>query len=541
MSRAPAATAGGVGSGRAAPLPRSLAGPNNPWLVAIVVSMATFMEVLDTTVATVSLAHIAGDLSASYNQATWILTSYLVANAIVLPISGWLASVMGRKRFYTICVALFSASSLLCGMAPSLSLLIVFRILQGFAGGGLAPSAAAILRDSFPERQHGMVFAIYGIVIVAAPALGPTFGGWLTDHYGWHWVFLINVPVGILALVLSHWLLVEPELEARERRERLGRGLRIDYVGLAFVAAGLGCLQIVLDRGEQEDWLSSTFILVLMLVSAVSLAGLLVRELTIADPVVDLPLLKEPSFLAANVLRFGTFFILVGSTQLLPQLTQELYGYDAMQAGLVLTPGALLVMALTPVAGFMVNRVEARIMIALGLALEAAALWHMGGFTTDISFQHVMWARVFQGAGFALLIVPLTTIAFIGIPGNKSSEASALLNLSRNLGGAFGISFTQTWLVNQSQVHQNRLVADLTPYDATYRDAVHALQNALMQQGLAAGQAHHGAIAQLYRLVQAQAAMLSYDDVFRQLSIGALAMIPLVFLLHRRRPGSGDD
>jgi MFS transporter, DHA2 family, multidrug resistance protein len=297
--------------------------------------------------------------------------------------------VLGRKPFYMGCVVLFTISSLLCGLAPSLSLLIVFRVLQGLGGGGLAPSAASILRDSFPERQQGMVFALYGIVIVAAPALGPTFGGWLTDHYSWHWVFLINIPVGIAALGLSFWLLTEPELETRERHERRQRGLRIDYIGFILVALGLGCLQVVLDRGERADWFSSLFILCFSAIAAVSLISLVIRELTIEDPVVDLPLLRDRGFLAANIVRFGTFFVLVGSTQLLPQMTQNLFDYNAMTAGLVLTPGALVVMLITPISGFLINKVQVRLMIGFGLLLEAAALWHMSGFTTEISFAHI--------------------------------------------------------------------------------------------------------------------------------------------------------
>ncbi len=516
------------------PLPRSLAGAHNPWLVVVVVSLATFMEVLDTTIVVVALGHIAGSLSTSYDQATWVLTSYLVSNAIVLPVSGWLASVLGRKPFYMGCVVLFTISSLLCGLAPSLSLLIVFRVLQGLGGGGLAPSAASILRDSFPERQQGMVFALYGIVIVAAPALGPTFGGWLTDHYSWHWVFLINIPVGIAALGLSFWLLVEPELETRERQQRWRRGLRIDYIGFILVALGLGCLQVVLDRGERADWFGSLFVLSFSAIAAVALTALVIRELTIEDPVVDLPLLRDRGFLAANIVRFGTFFVLVGSTQLLPQMTQSLFDYNAMTAGLVLTPGALVVMLITPISGFLINKVQVRYMIGFGLLLEAAALWHMSGFTTGVSFAHIMWARIYQAIGLAFLIVPITTIAFVGIPGAKSNNASALLNLTRNLGGSFGVSFAQAWLINRSQFHQNRLIAALTPYDAQYRDTLHSLQASFAASGSGPVMAHDQALAEIYRLMQRQATIMSYNDIFWLMALGVLLMVPLIFLLRRR-------
>jgi DHA2 family multidrug resistance protein len=515
-------------------LPRSMAGPHNPWLVAVVVSLATFMEVLDTTIVVVALDHIAGNLSTSYDEATWVLTSYLVANAIILPVSGWLASVLGRKPFYMGCVALFTVSSVLCGFAPSLTLLVVFRVLQGLGGGGLAPSAASILRDSFPPRQQGMVFALYGIVVVAAPALGPAFGGWLTDHYSWHWVFLINLPVGIVAATLSFWLLVEPELETRERQERWRRGLRIDYVGFVLVALGLGCLQVVLDRGERADWFSSDFILAFSAIAAVALTALVVRELAIEEPVVDLPLLRDRGFLAANIVRFGTFLVLVGSTQLLPQMTQSLFDYDAMEAGLVLTPGALVVMLITPLSGYLINKVQVRFMIGFGLLLEAAALHHMSGFTTEMSFAHIMWARIFQAVGLAFLIVPITTVAFLGIPGSKTNNASALLNLTRNLGGSFGISLAQTWLANRAQFHQDRLIAALTPYDATYRETVHSLRSNFAAQGSGPVLAHDQALAQIYRLMQRQAMIMSYNDLFWLAALGMLLMVPLIFLLHRR-------
>ena len=511
-----------------------MAGAHNPWLVAVVVSMATFMEVLDTTIVVVALDHIAGSLSTSYDEATWVLTSYLVSNAIILPVSGWLASALGRKPFYMGCVVVFTISSLLCGLAPSLPLLILFRVLQGLGGGGLAPSAVSILRDTFPERQQGMVFALYGIVIVAAPALGPTFGGWLTDHYSWHWVFLINIPVGILALALSFGLLVEPETESRERQQRRRRGLRVDYLGFILVALGLGCLQVVLDRGERADWFSSDFILGFSAIAGVALAALVIRELTVEEPVVDLPLLRDPGFLAANVLRFGTFFVLLGSTQLLPQMTQNLFDYNATTAGLVLTPGALAVMLLTPLSGVLINKVQVRYMIGFGLLVEAAALYHMSGFTTEISFAHIMWARIYQATGFAFLIVPITTVAFIGIPGDKSNNASALINLTRNLGGSFGISFAQTWLTNRSQFHQDRLIAGLTPYDASYRDSLHALQANFAALGAGPVMARDQAQAAIYRLVQQQAQIMSYADIFWLMALGTLLMVPLIFLLRRR-------
>ncbi len=354
----------------------SLAGPHNPWLVAIVVSMATFMEVLDTSIANVSLRHIAGSLAASVDESTWVLTSYLVANAIVLPISGWLATVIGRKRFYMGCVALFTVSSALCGFAPSLPWLIVFRVLQGLGGGGLAPSEQSILADTFRPEQRGLAFALYGVAVVVAPAVGPTLGGWITDNYSWHWIFFINLPVGLLSLALSYYVLVEPPAETAHRRKLLARGLRVDYVGFGLVALGLGSLQVVLDKGERDDWFGSNFIIAFSVISVVALVALVIWELTRDEPIVDLPLLGNRGFAASCLLMFALGFVLFGTTQLLPQMVQEVLGYTATWAGLVITPGGFAVMALMPVVGLLLTKVQARNLIAFGLIVESFSLFN---------------------------------------------------------------------------------------------------------------------------------------------------------------------
>lgn len=523
---------------RAGPvMPRSPAGPHNPWLIAVVVSLATFMEVLDTSIANVSLRHIAGNLSVSYDESTWVLTSYLVANAIILPISGWLAAVLGRKRFYLGCVALFTASSFCCGLAPSLAWLIAFRVIQGLAGGGLAPSSLSMLRDSFPEEKTGMVYALYGVVVVAAPALGPTLGGYLTDTYSWHWVFLINVPVGVIAFGSSSLLLVEPEIERKEREERWARGLRVDYAGFLLVALGLGCLQIVLDKGERDDWFSSTFIVVTSAISVLALVVLVVRELSIDDPIVDLPLFKNRSFLAANLLRFGTFVALLGTTQLIPQLVQTELGYTAMQAGLVITPGAFVVIAMMPLVGKAVNKIQPRTLIGTGLVLEALSLFHMSGFNVQMGFWHVAWARCFQAAGLALLIVPITSVAYIGIAANKSNNASALINLSRNIGGSLGIALSQTLFARRAQFHQARLVEHLTYANPDFTQAIARTTHRFVAAGSGAVEAHRQALGAVYGVVVQQARMLAFNDVFRVMALGSLATVPLVLLLKRARPG----
>jgi DHA2 family multidrug resistance protein len=510
----------------------SLAGRHNPWLVAVVVSMATFMEVLDTSIANVSLRYIAGSLAASLDESTWVLTSYLVANAIILPISGWLATVIGRKRFYMGCVALFTVSSVLCGFAPSLTWLIFFRVLQGFGGGGLAPSEQSILADSFPPAKRGMAFALYGVAVVVAPAVGPTLGGWITDNYSWHWIFFINLPVGILSLALSYFVLVEPPAETRARRQLLSRGLRVDYVGFGLVAIGLGALQIVLDKGQRDDWFGSNFILTLSVISAICLTALVVWEMIRRDPIVDLPLLKKRGFAASFTLMFALGFILFGTTQLLPQMVQDVLGYTATEAGLVITPGGFAVMAMMPIVGLLLKNVQARTLIAFGLIVEAFSLFNYSGLNSLVGYSDVAWGRVFQAAGIAFLFVPISTVAYLNLPPGKNNAASALVNLARNLGGSFGISFGTTMLARRSQLHQTRLVSHLTPYDAMYRQATEQLNH------LAPGSPRTG-LAALYYSVQQQALIMSYIDIYYLLAWICLALVPLVFLLGKTKPGQG--
>jgi DHA2 family multidrug resistance protein len=514
-----------------------MAGGHNPWIVALVVSLATFMEVLDTSIANVSLTHIAGSLSASVDESTWVLTSYLVANAIVLPISGWLATVIGRKRFYMGCVALFTISSTLCGMATSLELLIVFRVLQGLGGGGLAPSEQSILADSFPEEKRGMAFSLYGVAVVVAPAVGPTLGGWITDNYSWHWIFLINLPVGVLSLVLTYFVLKEPAAEKQRRCDMVKHGLKIDYVGFGLVAIGLGALQVVLDKGEREDWFASHFIVAFTWVSAVALVTLIVWELWQKEPIVDLPLLKNRSFAAANVVMFAMGFILFGTTELLPQFVQQLLGYTATLAGEVITPGGFAVMLVMPVVGWLLGRIQPRLLVACGLIIEFYALGRMTNLDTDAPYSELMWDRIIQAMGIAFLFVPISTAAYIGLPPGKNNNASALVNLFRNLGGSFGISLAQTWLARRSQLHQERIVSHLTPYDSLYRSTVDSLTGALASNGTAPVQAHQQALGVIYQMVQQQAQMLAFIDVFWLLSWASLLLVPIVFLLKKAPKG----
>jgi DHA2 family multidrug resistance protein len=509
----------------------------NPWLIAVVVSIATFMEVLDTSIANVSLQHIAGSMSASLDESTWVLTSYLVSNAIILPISGWLATAIGRKRFYMICVAIFTFSSLLCGFAPSLGWLIFFRVLQGMGGGGLQPSEQAILADTFTPKQRGQAFAVYGVAVVVAPAIGPTLGGWITDNFSWRWIFFINVPVGIISLLLVWHLLHESADAVAQRAAIAKRGFRVDYIGFSLVALGLGSLQIVLDKGQEDDWLSSGFICLFSVIAVIGIVGVIYWEFHVDDPIVDLPLLKSWNFAFTNIMMFAIGFILFGTTQLLPQYTQSILGYSATQAGLVISPGGFAVMACMPLAGFLVGRVQAKWLITFGMFVEGCALFYMTRFDTEVPFSTLAWARVFQASGLAFLFVPINTVAYAGLPKGKSNHASALINLSRNLGGSIGVSLANTMLFRRSQFHQSRLVANATSGSPIYRSAVDSITTMLTRAGLSHGAAHDRALATIYANLQRQATMLSYLDVFKTLGIAAFCMIGLIVFLKKSKPG----
>jgi DHA2 family multidrug resistance protein len=509
----------------------------NPWIIAVVVSMATFMEVLDTSIANVSLQHIAGGMAASQDEATWVLTSYLVSNAIILPISGWLSSVIGRKRFYMLCVALFTGSSLLCGLAPNLPMLIFFRVLQGMGGGGLAPSEQAILTDTFPPNKRGQAFALYGVAVVVAPAIGPTLGGWITDNYSWRWIFFINIPVGILSLFLVYNLLQESAEAIAEQKQVLKGGLKVDYLGFGLVAIGLGSLQVVLDKGQEDDWFSSNFILIFFTMAMVGIIGAIIWELVTRDPIVDLPLLKNFNFAFTNLVMFAVGFILFSTTQLLPQYTQTLLGYDATQAGLVISPGGFAVMAMMPLVGFLLSHVQPKWLIAFGMLVEGCSLFYMTNFDTQVSFATLAWARVFQAAGLAFLFVPINTAAYNGLPKGKNNNASALINLARNLGGSFGVSLANTMLIRRSQFHQSRLLSASTFTDSAYKQTVNSIARTFVHEGVNPIVAANRAVGALYSTVQQQASMLSYIDVFKTLGVAAFCMIGLVVFLKKINQG----
>jgi len=507
----------------------------NPWIIALAVTLATFMEVLDTSIANVALPHIAGGLSAGQDESTWVLTSYLVSNAIVLPLSGWLSSVVGRKNFYMGCVALFTISSILCGLAPNLSVLILCRVLQGAGGGGLQPSEQAILADTFAPAKRGMAFAIYGVAVVTAPAIGPTLGGWITDNFSWRWIFFINIPVGIISLLLTSRLIQDPPYF----RRRKIRETHIDYVGLGFVALGLGALQIVLDKGQRDDWFESHFILALTLIAVTALIFVCFWEWRHKDPIIDLHLFRDRTFAVSNLLMFMLGFALLGSTLLLPLFMQTMLGYTAQQAGLALMPGGFTIMLLLPLVGFLLSRYAPRWLLVFGLAVLAASLFHMTSFDLEIDFRSVVIARFLQAVGMAFLFVPINTAAYAFLPREKNNAASGLMNLARNMGGSVGISVATTMLDRRSQVHLTNLSRNLTLSNPAFEAALHGAAGTMQAHGASAVGATQEAYALIQATVQRQATMLSYIDCFWFLGFAILFMIPAVFLMKKSKPGGG--
>ena len=511
----------------------------NPWLIALTVTLASFMEVLDTSIANVALPHIAGGLSASQDEATWVLTSYLVSNAVILPLSGWFVMLVGRKRFYMLCVFIFTLSSFLCGIAPSLGALVFFRIVQGVGGGGLQPSEQAILADTFPPKQRGMAFAVYAIAVVFAPAIGPTLGGYITDHYSWRWIFFINIPVGILSIALSSFMLEDPPYLVKERKAKKKANLQVDYWGIIFIAIGLGFLQIMLDKGEREDWFASDFI---RLCAVLAFGGLILAvywELKSKNPVVDLSLLKDRNFSISAFFMFMVGVVLLGSTVLIPQFLQLVMGYSATDAGQVISPGGFLIIGMLPFIGMLLSKVEARWLIGVGLVITALSLFHMTTFNTEMDYKYVMLARCFQASGLAFLFVPINTAAYAFVPRNKNNAASGLINLARNVGGSVGISLVIAILSNRTQFHQARLVEQASIYNPQFNAAVKAAGVAIGHGGGPSGSGAIGAYGLLMGQIARQAATLAYVDCFWLFGIAFTVLIPFVFLMRRVAPGTG--
>jgi MFS transporter, DHA2 family, multidrug resistance protein len=510
---------------------RSVAGNRNPWVVTSVIAISAFMEVLDTAIANVSLDHIAGATSSSYDQATWILTSYLIANAIVIPMSGWLSDVFGRKRYYMTSVGIFTCASLCCGLAPSLGFLIVARIVQGVGGGGLQPVTQAMLIDTFPPASRGKAMSVYGLTVILAPMIGPLLGGWITDQFSWHWIFLINVPVGLLSLTLVEVMVDEPALVLEERRQRWARGVRFDWPGAALIALALGSLEVMLDRGVQDDWFASPLIRGAALIAGACLVAFVVWELIERDPLLDLSLFKYRSFASATFIIMTIGVILFGTTQFIPQLMQQVLGYTAEQAGLALTLGGIITLFTMPLAGILSGYVQPRVLMGAAFVVEALATWHMTHFATTVTFADIALARMWQGAPIPFLFVPLISAAYVGLPGSKTNRASAMISVGRNLGGSIGISLVQALLARREQFHQARLVAGLQPLNPAYAHGVRAIARTLTARGAAPVAASKMAVGTVYQIVQRQADMMAFNDVFWVLTVFVAVTLPTIFLL----------
>lgn len=520
------------------PLPRALSSNQaiNPWIIAVTVTLATFMELLDTAIANVSLPHIAGGLAVSYDESTWVLTSYLVSNAVVLPLSAWLSRVFGRKRYYMLCVVLFTLSSLLCGLAPSLGLLIFFRVLQGIGGGGLAPVEQAILVDTFPPAKRPAAFALYSMAIVTAPVIGPPLGGWITDSWSWRWIFFINIPIGILSLVLTSRVVSEPPEFTREvEAARRGGRLRIDGLGIFLVALGFASLEVVLDRGQTLDWLESRFIVVFLSVALLALIAAAIWEWRHPDPVVEIRLLAERNFAIANAYYFLFGFALFGSSVLIPQMLQSLYGYTATDAGLVLGPGAFVIVALAPLVVRIFPKVGIKPMIFIGYVIFAVAMWQYASIDLGTDYNHVALFRAVQGLGIAPLFVPVSQLAYSYLPKNKNNKASSITNLFRNQGGSVGIAFVTTLLARRTQYHHSVLAAHATPFQQRYRETLDRFSGYFLTHGFTAPDAAVHAKAQLARIIQQQAALLGFLDCFWVLGCACLIGAPLIFLARKVR------
>jgi len=521
----------------AAPPPTQLlpwAPKHNPWIIALTVTLATFMEVLDTSIANVALPHIAGDLSAGQDESTWVLSSYLVANAVILPISAWMSIQFGRKRFYMSCVVLFGLSSLLCGLAPNLGMLIFFRILQGLGGGGLAPSEQAILADTFPPAKRGMAFAIYGMAVVMAPAIGPTLGGYITDNFDWRWIFFINVPVAVLSIFLTSRLVEDPPY-LKQARQTTGR---VDWPGLGLLAVGIGALQVVLDKGERDDWFTSGFINTFLITSVICLLFAFFWELHHENPVIDIRLFKNRNFAVSCIMMFMLGLALFGGTVLIPQLVQTLMGYTAELAGMVLSPGAIVIIFLMPFVGMMVGKLDPRRMIAFGWLIAALAMFYMTKtMNLGMSFHEVIMLRIYQMTGVAFLFVPIQTMCYVGIPPGKNNNVSGMTNLARNIGGSVGISLVTTMLARRGQFHQDRLIAHTSKFDPAFQQQVSGMSKSFMASGMDALQATQMAYARVYGLLQSQASMLAYIDTIWVFAIAAILMVPLAFLMKRGKKG----
>jgi DHA2 family multidrug resistance protein len=507
---------------------------HNPWIVAMTVTLATFMEVLDSSIANVSLPHIAGSLGATYEEAIWILTSYLVSSAIVLPVSGWLSTIIGRKRFYMSCVTLFTVCSFFCGIAPSLPMLIIARVLQGAGGGGLQPSEQAILADTFPVEKRGMAFAMYGMAVVVAPAIGPTLGGWITDNISWHWIFFINVPIGLLSLFLTQRFVEDPPWLKEEKRS----GIKIDYIGLALIVIGVSTFQFVLDKGQELDWFGSPLITTMFCVGVPVLAAFFLWEWYQEDPIVDVRLLKNRNFGTAVFFSFTLGMVLFGSTVLIPEFLQTSLGYTAERAGMALSPGGLVLMFMMPIAGRLTaTKVDPRLLVSIGFLGTAATLHLMTIIYLQIDFQTIVILRMIQVVFMPFIFIPISTLNYIGVPREKNNQVSGLSNFARNIGGSIGTSLLSTFLTRQNQTHLRMFASHTSHANGNFSQFLSGLEHLFLQQGYDAATAAGKALALAYQTVQQQASALSFVNSFWIMSVVVALLTPLPFIMRRPRPG----
>jgi DHA2 family multidrug resistance protein len=508
---------------------------SNPWLIAIVVTLAAFMEVLDTTIVNVALPHISGAMSASYDEATWTLTAYLVANGIVLPISAFFSKLLGRKRYFLICIAAFTVCSLLCGLATDLWQLIVFRILQGFFGGGLQPNQQSIILDTFPPEQRGRAFSISAVAIVVAPVVGPTLGGWITDNLTWRWVFLINVPIGVITTIAVMQFVEDPPWEKKKDRKELG----LDYIGIGLIALGLGCLQVFLDRGEDDDWFKSGFITTFAILSLIGIVGAIFWLLYAKKPVVDLRVLKDKNFALSSICMVGFASILYGSAVLVPQLAQQQLGYTATLAGLVLSPGATMIVAIIPIVSKLMPIIQTRFLVAFGFFLMACALFFTHQLVPNIDFKTLTIMRSSQSIAIAFLFVPITTLAYLTLKPSENADASALFTMFRNVAGSIGISLSTAMIVERTQANMAHMSVHMTTLNPNYNDSIQRMTRTLMDMGQTMQQAMTTATGLMYKQFISQSTILAYLDVFGAVAIFALCFVPVTFFFSPVKASGG--
>ncbi|MBI5205360.1 MAG: DHA2 family efflux MFS transporter permease subunit [Nitrospirae bacterium] len=500
----------------------------NKWIIALTVMLPTLIEIIDTSVVNVSLDHIRGSLSAGIDESTWTITSYLVSNAIIIPMTGWLSRLFGRKRYLIFSISLFTVSSLLCGLSWNLQSLVIFRILQGMGGGALQPISQSVLLETFPPKQHGMAMAIFGVGIMFGPIVGPLLGGWITDNWSWHWIFFINIPIGFVSILMVLFFIVDPPYMKKMK-------MKIDYWGLAFLAIGLGCLQIVLDKGQTEDWFSSGFITWMAIISVSSLVLFIIIEFFAEHPIVNLKTFKNLSFTTGNLVMFFAFFNLFGSIVLLPIYLQTLMGYNATLAGMVLGPGGIATLIAMPLAGKLITKVNPKALLAFGLIVSGYSTHLMSQFNLLADFNTIIWPRIVLGVGMGFLFIPLTTMTMSSVRKEDMANASGIYNLLRNLGGSFGVAFVTTMIARRAQFHQVRLVEHLTPFDSNYQAATANASHLLQSKGMSAAASQQVGLSAIYGQFLRQASMMSFNDAFYLLSIFLILILPLVFLMKKSK------